>query len=437
VYYSLNTLSDSFFQIAQIYAREIIDSRGNPTVEVEITTEAGGWGRAAVPSGASVGINEALELRDGDENRYFGKGVLKAVRNVNEVIAPELIGSDVRDQQDIDDIMIELDGTENKSRLGANAILGVSLANARCCADLLGLPLFKHIGGERSRILPIPMMNLINGGKHAGNDLAIQEFMVLPVGAPLYSEALRMGIEVYKSLHGVLKSSYGIHATSLGDEGGYSPPMSNTMQALKALQAAINKTDYVLGKDLYLGMDSAASNFYSSKKRVYNIDGDSLDVTEMINFYEVIVNEYNVRLLEDPLYEEDFEGFAQLTERLDDNVLIVGDDLFVTNVKRLTHGISMGACNALLLKVNQIGTLTEAMDAAEIAFDNDYSIVVSHRSGETTDDFISNLAVGLNAPFIKTGAPARGERTSKYNELLRIEEILGDKGVYAGLSFLS
>ncbi len=432
----MNTLSDSFFQITKIYAREIIDSRGNPTVEVELITEAGGWGRAAVPSGASVGINEALELRDEDANRYFGKGVLKAVHNVNEVIAPALIGSDVRDQQEIDAIMIELDGTENKSLLGANAILGVSLANARCCADLLGLPLFKHIGGERARILPIPLMNLINGGKHAGNDLAIQEFMVLPVGAPLYSEALRMGIEVYKSLREVLSSHYGSYATSVGDEGGYSPPMNNSIQVFEALQSAINKAGYELGSDLYLGIDSAASNFYSSKNGSYNIDGVSLDLDEMINFYEKVVGEYNVCLLEDPLSEEDFDGFAKLTGRLGGNVLIVGDDLFVTNVNRLNYGISVGACNALLLKVNQIGTLSEAMDAAEIAIDNDYSVIVSHRSGETTDDFISNLSVGLNAPFIKTGAPARGERTSKYNELLRIEEMLGDKGVYAGVSFL-
>jgi len=290
----LSTIGDSFFQIAQIHAREIIDSRGNPTVEVEVMTEAGGWGRAAVPSGASVGLNEALELRDEDANRYFGKGVLKAVRNVNEVIAPALVGSDVRSQQDIDNVMIELDGTENKSQLGANAVLGVSLANARCCADLLGLPLFKHIGGERARILPIPLMNLINGGKHAGNDLAIQEFLVLPVGAPLYSEALRIGIEIYSSLREVLKASFGNSATSVGDEGGYAPPMNNTIQALEALQAAINKAGYELGRDLYLGMDSAASNFYSSKKEVYNIDGDALDVSKMINFYENVVEEYNV-----------------------------------------------------------------------------------------------------------------------------------------------
>jgi len=425
---------DGLFRIAQIYAREIIDSRGNPTAEAEVLTEGGGWGRAAVPSGASRGLHEALELRDGDERRYRGMGVLKAVRNVNEVIAPALAGMDVRDQHAIDKEMIELDGTENKANLGANAILGVSLADARSCADMLGLPLFKLLGGERARVLPIPMMNLINGGKHAGNDLAVQEFMVLPVGAPLFSEALRMGVEIYKSLREVLKSAYGSSAINVGDEGGYAPPLKETAEALDALASAVEETGYELGRDAFIGLDSAASNFYSSDQEDYVIDERRLKGDEMIDLYEQLVEKYHIRLLEDPLHEEDFEGFAALTERLGERVLIVGDDLFATNVDRLSRGVSMGACNALLLKVNQIGTLSEAMEAAELAHDNGYSVIVSHRSGETTDDFIASLAVGLNAPLIKTGAPARGERTAKYNQLLRIEEMLGDKGVYAGLA---
>lgn len=420
------------FRISGIRAREILDSRGNPTLEVEVWTDGGFRGVAAVPSGASTGSYEALELRDGDRTRFMGRGVLKAVGNVNHVIQPRLLGIDVREQREIDGAMLALDSTSNKSKLGANAILGVSLATAKAAASGRGQPLYRYLGGEESRRLPIPMMNLINGGRHAGNELAIQEFMVVPSGAGSFAHALRMGVETYHALRQILRSKYGPSAVNVGDEGGYAPPMRSTFQALDALVEAIGAAGYVAGKELSLGIDSAASSFYVQERGLYRMDDVELNRDGMIAFYEQIVERYPVVLLEDPLWEEDFDGFAALTRRVGDRALVVGDDLFVTNVERLRRGIGLGAANALLLKVNQIGTLSEAMEAAGTAFASKYEVVVSHRSGETLDTTISDLSVGLGARYIKAGAPARGERVAKYNRLLGIEEELGAKGRYAG-----
>lgn len=427
---------DERFRISRIIGREVLDSRGNPTVEVEVHTHGREWGWARVPSGASTGVHEALELRDGDEGRYHGRGVLRAVRNVNEVIAPHLMGEDVRRQEEIDEAMVALDGTEDKSRLGANAILGVSLAVARAAARTLGVPLYRLLGGEKARVLPVPLMNLINGGKHAGNELAIQEFMILPVAMPSFREALRAGVEVYHELGLVLREGYGRSATNVGDEGGYAPPMRTTTEALGALVTAIEAAGYVAGVEVVLGMDSAATSFHRTDTGDYLIDGQRLDRGGLIEFYKGLVEGFPIRLLEDPLREEDFEGFAAITKELGGRVRIVGDDLFTTNVERLRRGIDLGAANTLLLKVNQVGTLSEAMDAADLALKSGYGVVVSHRSGETADTFIADLAVGLSVGMIKTGAPARGERTEKYNRLLRIEEELGGGGLYAGKGVL-
>jgi len=418
------------FKIASIKAREILDSRGNPTVEVDVYTKDG-FGRAAVPAGASKGVHEALEKRDGGK-RYHGRGVLSAVRNVNEVIAPKLIGMDSRRQWEIDQLMIKLDGTENKSKLGANAILGVSLAVAKAAADTYKIPLFEYLGGLRARILPVPLMNIINGGKHAGNELSIQEFMIVPVGADRFSEALRIGAEVYHELKSYLKEKYGLSAINVGDEGGFAPPMKETRDALNALIEAIKRTGYEEGTDVVLALDAAATSFYNNEKKTYYIDGKEISSEELLQMYIDLVNEYPIKSIEDPFQEEDFDSFAELTKRIGNKVQIVGDDLFVTNVKRLKRGIEVGAANALLLKVNQIGTLSEAIQAAEMAMDHGYSVIVSHRSGETEDTTIAHLAVALNSGQIKTGAPARGERTSKYNELLRIEEYLGESAVFLG-----
>lgn len=423
---------DDGFKISGVKAREILDSRGNPTLEVEIWTDGGFRGLACVPSGASTGTYEALELRDGDKKRYVGRGVLRAAGNVNEVIQPHLLGADVRRWREIDAMMVTLDGTSNKSRLGANAILGVSLAVAKAAASSHGLPLYRCLGGAESRRLPVPMMNLINGGRHAGNALAIQEFMVVPSEARSFSEALRMGVETYHALRQVLRSRYGPSAVNVGDEGGYAPPLGLTTQALDALIEAIAEAGYVAGREVSLGIDSAASSFYLQEKCLYGVDGTQLDREGMIDFYEQIVDRYPIVSLEDPLWEEDFDGFATLTRRLGGRVLVVGDDLFVTNVERLRKGIDLGAANALLLKVNQIGTLSEAIEAAKMAFASHYEVVVSHRSGETLDTTIADLAVGLGARYIKAGAPARGERVAKYNRLLRIEEELGVDARYAG-----
>ena len=418
------------FVITYVAGREIIDSRGNPTVEADVATRVG-FGRAAVPAGASKGVHEALELRDGGK-RFGGKGVLKAVENINEVIAKELLGLDSRNQREIDNLMIELDGTPNKSRLGANAILAVSLAVAKAAADSYGLPLFQYIGGINANKLPVPLMNIINGGKHAGNQLSIQEFMIIPVNAETFKDALRIGCEVYHALKSFLEEKYGKTAINVGDEGGFAPPMKYTRDALNALIHAIEKASYEPGRDVLLALDAAASSFYNKKEKVYLVDGEKMDRDRLISYYEKIVEEYPIVSIEDPLHEEDFEGFKSITDALGKKIQIVGDDLFVTNPQRLNKGIELGAANALLLKVNQIGTLSEALDAARIAVENGYNVIVSHRSGETEDETIAHLAVGLNSGQIKTGAPARGERTAKYNELLRIEEYLGSSAIYPG-----
>ena len=416
--------------IDHIHAREILDSRGNPTVEVDVFTDSG-FGRASVPSGASTGTNEALELRDRDK-RYLGKGVTKAVNNVNTEIRKALLGMDVRDQREIDAIMLELDGTENKSKLGANAILGVSLSVAHAAADSLGISLYRYLGGTNAFTLPVPTMNVINGGKHAGNELAIQEFMLQPSGANTFSEALRMGAETYHTLGAILVKKYGNSAVNVGYEGGYAPPLKNTTDALDALTDAIEVAGY--NKKITIGLDSAATEFYKDGK--YKVDGRKLSSGELIDFYAELVDTYPILSIEDPFEEESFEDFAKLTKKLKDTI-IIGDDLFVTNVKRLEQGIKMNAGNALLLKVNQIGTLSEAFDAARLAQKNKFKVVVSHRSAETEDTTIADISVAIGAELIKTGAPARSERNAKYNQLLRIEEELGKAARFMGFDSLS
>ncbi|MEM1573487.1 MAG: phosphopyruvate hydratase [Candidatus Methanomethylicaceae archaeon] len=413
------------FIIKKVHAREIIDSRGNPTIECEIFTEKG-LGRASVPSGASTGTYEALELRDGN-SRFKGKGVLKACKNINEIIAPAIIGMDVRNQEEIDNKMIELDGTENKSKLGANAILAVSLAVARTASNILNIPLFKYLN-EKASILPVPLMNIINGGKHAGNELSIQEFMIVPVNFNSFKEALRAGCEIYMELKNLLKIKHGASAINVGDEGGFAPPISNTKEALCIIEEAINRIGY--SKKVLMAIDAAATSFYNNGK--YVIDGKIMQKEELLDYYIEITSEFPIILIEDPFYEEDFESFKELTKKIGNKIEVVGDDIFVTNIKRLKKGIEIGAANSILIKVNQIGTLTEAINVAKFALNNDYGIVVSHRSGETEDNYIADLAVALEGGKIKTGAPARGERTSKYNQLIRIEEYL-EKGKYLGL----
>ena len=418
---------DERFEIKDIVAREVIDSRGNPTVEVEVITKGKGYGRAIVPSGASTGSHEALELRD-KEKRFGGKGVLLAVENINSIIKPEIVGYDSRMQREIDFIMIELDGTPNKSKLGANAILAVSLAVAKAAADTAKVPLYKYLGGCNSYILPVPMMNVINGGKHAGNELDIQEFMIMPVGAMTFAEAVRIGVEVYHNLKNVIVEKYGKTAINVGDEGGFAPPLKKAEEALDLLMESIKRAGYE--DDVVLALDCAASEFYEDG--YYKIEGKKLSREELLEYYKNLVNSYPIVSIEDPFHEEDFEGFRMITKEL--NIQIVGDDLFVTNVERLKKGIELGAANALLLKVNQIGTLSEAIDAANLAFRSKYSVIVSHRSGETEDTTIADLSVALNTGQIKTGAPARGERTAKYNQLIRIEEELGFSK-YTGKNF--
>ncbi len=414
------------FSIQDIHAREILDSRGNPTVEVDVFTETG-FGRASVPSGASTGTNEALELRDKDK-RFHGKGVQKAVNNINTEIKESLLGMDARDQREIDNLMLELDGTPNKSRLGANAILGVSLSVAHAAADSLALSLYRYLGGTNTFTLPCPTMNVINGGKHAGNELAIQEFMIQPIGAKTYSEALRMGAETYHALGTVLSKKYGNSAVNVGYEGGYAPPLKNTTDALDSLVFAIEEEGY--GKKITIGLDSAASEFFKEDK--YHIDGKELTNEELLDYYADLVRTYPILSIEDPFHEDAFDDFAVLTGKLK-KTIVVGDDLFVTNPKRLENGIKMGAANALLLKVNQIGTLSEAFDAARLAQKNKYKVVVSHRSAETEDTTIADISVAIGAELIKTGAPARSERNAKYNQLLRIEEELGKAARFAHL----
>ncbi|VEF47023.1 enolase [Bacillus freudenreichii] len=419
--------------IANVYAREVLDSRGNPTVEVEVITESGGFGRALVPSGASTGEYEAVELRDGDQGRYLGKGVEKAVENVNEMIAEEIIGMDVTDQIGIDKAMIELDGTDNKGKLGANAILGVSMAVAHAASDLLGLELYQYLGGFNSKQLPVPMMNILNGGEHADNNVDIQEFMVMPVGAPSFKEALRVGTEIFHSLKAVLKEK-GLN-TAVGDEGGFAPNLESNEEALETLMVAIEKAGYKPGEEIKLAMDVASSELYNKEDGKYHLSGEGVVRTseEMVDWYEELVNKYPIISIEDGLDENDWEGHKLLTERIGSKVQLVGDDLFVTNTEKLAQGIEQGVGNSILIKVNQIGTLTETFDAIEMAKRAGYTAVISHRSGETEDSTIADIAVATNAGQIKTGAPSRTDRVAKYNQLLRIEDTLGETAIYPGM----
>lgn len=416
--------------IADVFAREILDSRGNPTVEVDVILEDGTLGRAAVPSGASTGAHEAVELRDGDSERYNGKGVLDAVDNVNTVIAPELVGMDSLDQAGIDQLMLNLDDTPNKSKLGANAILGVSLAVAKASANYLGLPLYQYIGGVNARELPVPMMNILNGGKHADNNVDIQEFLILPVGAVSFAEALRMGAEVYHALKKVLNKK-GL-STSIGDEGGYAPNLPSNEAALDVIVEAVQAAGYKAGKDIMLGIDTAATELF--KDGFYWLDNGQKKMTseDMVAFYEKLVKNYPVISIEDGLAEDDWDGWALLTKKLGKKVQLVGDDIFVTNSERLAQGIEKGVANSILIKVNQIGTLTETLDTIEMAKRAGYTTVISHRSGETEDATIADIAVAVNAGQIKTGAPARTDRVAKYNQLLRIEEELDIVAKYRG-----
>ncbi|MDU0478230.1 phosphopyruvate hydratase [Staphylococcus chromogenes] len=416
-------------EIMHVFAREIMDSRGNPTVEVEVLLEDGAHGQAGVPSGASTGVHEAHELRDGGD-RYQGKGVLNAVNFVNEEIADEIAGFEADDQRAIDRAMIELDGTPNKSRLGANAILGVSMAVAKAQAESAGLELFRYIGGPNAHILPVPMMNILNGGAHADSGVDVQEFMIAPIGAESFKEALRMGAEVYHTLKSVLKEK-GL-STGLGDEGGFAPSVESTRAALDVIVEAIEKAGYKLGEDVALALDVASSEFFKDGK--YHFEGGEHTAEEMAKVYEQLIEEYPIVSIEDPLQEDDWEGYTALTAAIGDKVQIVGDDFFVTNPARLAEGIEKKAANALLVKVNQIGTLTETFDAVDLAHRNGYRTMMSHRSGETEDTTIADLAVALGCGQIKTGAPARSERVAKYNQLLRIEEVLGEDAVYAGRS---
>lgn len=416
--------------IGDVYAREILDSRGNPTVEVEVILEDGTMGRAAVPSGASTGAHEAVELRDDDKGRYLGKGVLQAVDNVNTIIAPEVIGLDALDQVGLDQTLIDLDGTPNKGRLGANAILGVSMAVAKAAANALGMPLYKYLGGINSKELPVPMMNILNGGKHADNNVDIQEFMVMPIGAPNFAEALRMCAEVFHNLRTVLKAK-GLN-TAVGDEGGFAPNLKSNEEALAVIIEAISKAGYKPGEDIMLALDVAATELYKDGKYVLEGEGKTKSSAEMIDFYEEMSNKYPIISIEDGLSEDDWEGWQQMTARLGKKLQLVGDDLFVTNTERLVKGIETSTANAILIKVNQIGTLTETFDAIEMAKRAGFTAVVSHRSGETEDVTIADIAVATNAGQIKTGAPSRTDRVAKYNQLLRIEEELGDIAQYKG-----
>ncbi|WDL98513.1 phosphopyruvate hydratase [Alicyclobacillus sp. ALC3] len=418
--------------IFDIQAREVLDSRGNPTVEVEVTLESGARGRAIVPSGASTGTHEAVELRDGDKSRYGGKGVLKAVQNVNEVIAPELIGEDAGDQIAIDRALIALDGTPNKGKLGANAILGVSMAVAKAAADEIGLPLYHYLGGFTARTLPTPMMNILNGGKHADNTVDIQEFMVVPHGAPTFREALRMGTEIFHTLKSVLNSK-GL-ATTVGDEGGFAPNLKTNEEAIALIVEAIEKAGYKPGEDASIALDPAASEFYKDGKYVMAGEGVTRTSDEMIAYYESLIGKYPIISLEDGLAEDDWEGWANLTKALGNKLQLVGDDLFVTNTEFLARGIREGVANSILVKVNQIGSLIETFEAIEMAKRAGYTAVVSHRSGETEDATIADIVVAVNAGQIKTGAPNRTDRVAKYNQLLRIEEELADAAVFAGRS---
>ena len=418
-------------EITDVKARQVLDSRGNPTVEVDVWTRDRSMGRGTVPSGASTGIHEALELRDGDMKRFHGKGVLKAVSNVNNRIRSRVMGKDARAQREIDGLMIALDGTSNKKRLGANAILGVSMAVAKVAASSQGKSVYKYLRDLPSYKLPVPMMNVINGGKHAGNKLAVQEFQIEPVGASSCSEAIRIGDEVYHSLGSVLKAEYGPGAINVGDEGGYAPPIEMTGDALEAILQAISDAGYD-ESIVHVGIDAASSSFYNGKDSTYQIDEKKLNSGELEDYYEELVKTYPIRTLEDPFDEDDFDSFAQITRKIGNRIKIIGDDLYVTNSERIKRGLQKKATNAILIKLNQVGSVTETLDAIKMSKEAGLDIVVSHRSGETEDTFISHLATSQESLFIKTGAPARGERTAKYNELLRIEEELGNSALFMG-----
>ncbi len=415
-------------ELIDVRAREVIDSRGNPTVEVDVTLACGAQGRAAVPSGASTGTREALELRDKSENRFMGKGVLNAVTNVNEVIAPEIIGCDAMDQAGLDHEMIYIDGTDNKSRLGANAILGVSMAAARAAAQACEIPLYQHLGGINARVMPIPMMNIINGGAHAANNLDIQEFMILPIGAPNVTEAIRMGAETFHNLKKILKDK-GL-STGVGDEGGFAPNLQSNEEAIEYILRAIEAAGYQPGKDIGIGLDAAASEFFKDGKYVFASEGRTLSAEEMIDYYERLIDKYPLLSIEDGLAEGDWDNWERMSQRLGDRIQIVGDDIFVTNPDIFKEGIARGVCNSILVKLNQIGTVTETLDTIQMAKESGYTTVISHRSGETEDTFIADLAVGVNAGQIKTGSMSRSDRVAKYNQLIRIEERLEDAAVY-------
>ena len=421
-------------RIIDVHAREVLDSRGNPTVEVEVYTECGDFGRAIVPSGASTGSKEALELRDNDKSRYMGKGVLKAVENVNEILSKVVIGMDVTDQVGIDHALIEADGTKDKSKYGANAILGISLAVARCAANHYGMPLYRYLGGVNAKKLPVPMMNVLNGGSHADSSVDFQEFMIMPVGASSIHEAIRMGSEVFHTLKNVLKEMGQV--TAVGDEGGFAPNLEDNEAPLKCIVEAIIRAGYEPGKDIFIAMDVAASEFYNTETKKYELkksNGGEKTTSEMIDWLEELVNKYPIISIEDGLSEDDWDGWSELTRRLGKKIQLVGDDLFVTNASILQEGINKDTANAILIKVNQIGTLTETFDAMELARSHGYTAIVSHRSGETEDTTIADIAVAFNAGQIKTGSMSRTDRIAKYNQLMRIEEELGDEAIYPGI----
>lgn len=417
-------------KIKRIIAREILDSRGNPTVEVDVILNNGILGRASVPSGASTGSKEAIELRDNDKKRYLGKGVLKAVANVNEIIAPELIGKDPRKQNEIDYLMVKLDGTENKGRLGANAILGVSLAVAKAAAQDEGLSVFKYLGGKNARRLPIPFFNILNGGKHADNNVDIQEFMIVPLGAKSFKEALRMAAETYHNLKVILKSK--ALNTAVGDEGGFAPNLSSNEEAIQVIITAIEKAGYKPGRDISIALDSAASEFYQDGRYILRADNKKLSSEEMVKYYDKLISKYPIVSIEDGLAEDDWDGWQVLTKKLGKKIQLTGDDIFVTNPKILAAGIKKGIANSVLVKLNQIGTLSETLETVAMAKKAGYTCVFSHRSGETEDSFLADITVATNAGQLKTGAPARSERLAKYNQLLRIEEELGSKAIFRG-----
>ncbi|HBT51581.1 MAG TPA: phosphopyruvate hydratase [Petrotoga sp.] len=419
-------------EIVSVKAREVLDSRGNPTVEAEVTLSTGATGSAIVPSGASTGKFEALELRDGNKDYYMGKGVTKAVNNVNNIIEQEVVGLNAFDQVNVDKVMLDLDGTENKENLGANAILAVSMAVARAAANSLGLPLYKYLGGVNAKVLPVPMMNIVNGGQHADNNLDIQEFMIMPAGFNSFKDALRAGAEVFHNLKNILKKEG--HITSVGDEGGFAPNLNSNEEAIKYIIRAIQAAGYEPGKQIFIAMDAAASEFYNEETKKYSVDGKDMSSNELADYYISLIDKYPIKSLEDPFDQDDWEGYSQFTAKVRNRVQIVGDDLYVTNVKRLQKGIDLKATNSILIKLNQIGSVTETLDAIELAYKNNMTAVVSHRSGETEDTFIADLVVGVNAGFIKTGSLSRTDRIAKYNQLLRIEEELGTTAQYRGLN---